>query len=432
MFKQFKLFNFLIKKVYFLRRDLVLKKYMSPLLRTLKINYDEEIPASDEAGLLDTGTNNGFDSSQIDENSRMMDDDDDDSDESQQSMNVGSPMSISSSLNRANRASFIASQPESANLIKVITQKKVRIKRAKKSGYNIFSRDFRKKLRDSKSSLAFHEMSREVGDQWRMLTQAQRQEYERLGKIETLKNLALEKAAKEAEEAELAKRREEENHHQQIYPQQQIIIQQHPQHHQQQQQQNHHPNHINNILASNQVSQWTINTNNGHLNGNSYQNGQQKPIIIYQHQQQLQQPQQHLQQVPSPQQQHHHHQQQQQQQQPIVDNTPKQVQHRDAYLKYIADIRANQNGTLTQTSSHADWYRSLDVNYHISEKNIKPPPSCWIENCTSNNILEHLMSLRYHMLDDAVNIQKYSTESAQSVNIEPSYGNEEPVYAVLN
>ena len=64
--------------------------------------------------------------------------------------------------------------------------KKIRVKRLKKCGYNIFSKEFRKSLRDTKSSLSFIDMSKEVGNRWRKLTEQQRLDYEEKAKRETI------------------------------------------------------------------------------------------------------------------------------------------------------------------------------------------------------------------------------------------------------
>jgi len=123
--------------------------------------------------------------------------------------------------------------------------KKIRQKRDKKSAYNIFSKEFRKSLRDTKSSLAFEQMSKEVGNRWRALTTQQRAEYEEKARIETqkeMRRMATERAAITASN---------NNNNAQQQQQQEAALQQH-QHHQQQMYspQIVHTNHINHILAT--------------------------------------------------------------------------------------------------------------------------------------------------------------------------------------
>jgi hypothetical protein len=123
--------------------------------------------------------------------------------------------------------------------------KKIRQKRDKKSAYNIFSKEFRKSLRDTKSSLAFEQMSKEVGNRWRALTPQQRAEYEEKARIETqkeMRRMATERAAITASN---------NNNNAQQQQQQEAALQQH-QHHQQQMYspQIVHTNHINHILAT--------------------------------------------------------------------------------------------------------------------------------------------------------------------------------------
>ena len=64
--------------------------------------------------------------------------------------------------------------------------KKLRVKRLKKCGYNIFSKEFRKSLRDTKSSLSFTDMSKEVGNRWKGLSEGQRSDYEELARRLTI------------------------------------------------------------------------------------------------------------------------------------------------------------------------------------------------------------------------------------------------------
>ena len=139
------------------------------------------------------------------------------------------------------------------------------------------------------------------------------------------------------------------------------------------------------------------------------------PIIMYQVQPHMySQPQQQLHQ----QQQHHQPPQQQIIQQvaaavpyqaPPQQLAPRQVQHKEAYIKYIANIRKQQHLHASVAQPAGDWYASLDVRpSRIRESRVMAPPSAWIENCESNDLLKHLISLRSYMLNDAVNIKKTS------------------------
>ena len=102
---------------------------------------------------------------------------------------------------------------------------------------------------------------------------------------------------------------------------------------------------------------------------------------------------------------------------------PRQVQHKEAYIKYISNLRKQQH--LHSLPSHStpltyssllpsgDWYASLDVRpSRIKESRVMPPPASWIENCENHNdVLKHLVSLRCYMLQDAVSIQKTNTSN---------------------
>jgi len=168
------------------------------------IDYDEEMPAYEpEPANL--------------ENQDSNDDDWSDNGEPQLHDENSSQSFIS---NRLIDTSFDLASPISAQMLKLKQQqlnrlgggvsksgKKLRVKRLKKCGYNIFSKEFRKSLRDTKSSLSFIDMSKEVGNRWRALSEAQRADYEekarRLTIIEAQKMVAEEKeqAAKAAAEA---------------------------------------------------------------------------------------------------------------------------------------------------------------------------------------------------------------------------------------
>ena len=127
-----------------------------------------------------------------------------------------------------------------------LSLKKMRQKRDKKSAFNIFSKEFRKSLRDTKSSLAFEQMSKEVGNRWRALTPQQRSVYEEKARIETqkeMRRLASERAAQETLNTNTNTNTGVNASHLQL------------QHQQIQQQQMYspqivHTNHINHILAS--------------------------------------------------------------------------------------------------------------------------------------------------------------------------------------
>ncbi len=45
-------------------------------------------------------------------------------------------------------------------------------------------------------------------------------------------------------------------------------------------------------------------------------------------------------------------------------------------------------------------------SHRIKESRVSQPPSAWIENVASGDVMQHLLSLRYHMLADAVNIKE--------------------------
>ena len=167
---------------------------------------------------------------------------------------------------------------------------------------------------------------------------------------------------------------------------------------------------------------------NGHQQ--YYQNGSSQspstPVIMYQVQ--PQQPQQQLIQIPPP---------PSQQTQPPQHLGPRQVQHNEAYIKYISNLRKQQHlnslpVTLSSQMPSGDWHSSLDVRLsRIKESRVMPPPVECIENCDNqNDVLKHLVSLRCYMLQDAVSIQKindHKNENENGVEI----NNNEPVLMEL-
>ena len=158
-------------------------------------------------------------------------------------------------------------------------------------------------------------------------------------------------------------------------------------------------------------SQQMILNSNGHQqyyqNGSSQSPSATTPVIMYQvPQQQSQQ----LIQIPPP--------PQQQTQPPPQQLGPRQVQHKEAYIKYISNLRKQQHlnslpVTLSSQMPSGDWHSSLDVRLsRIKESRVMPPPVAWIENCDNqNDVLKHLVSLRCYMLQDAVSIQKNIDEN---------------------
>ena len=191
-------------EVYFLRHELQLHKKISPLLLNMFIDYDEEMPAY-EPEQTNPDNPDSNDDEWSDNGEPQLHDDN---------------ISQSFISNRLVDNSFDLASPISAQMLKLKQQqlnrlgggvsktgKKLRVKRLKKCGYNIFSKEFRKSLRDTKSSLSFIDMSKEVGNRWRALTDAQRADFEekarRLTIIEAQKMVVEEReqAAKQAAEA---------------------------------------------------------------------------------------------------------------------------------------------------------------------------------------------------------------------------------------
>lgn len=101
----------------------------------------------------------------------------------------------------------------------------------------------------------------------------------------------------------------------------------------------------------------------------------------------------------------------------VVNEGPKQVQHREAYVRYIANLKrthqvqnspaANNPIANAAQIQQSDWFSALDVRVNkIREKRVQAPSLAWIENCPSDDILQHLVSLRYGLLSDALNVRK--------------------------
>jgi hypothetical protein len=277
-----------------------------------------------------------------------------------------------------------------------VIAKKIRQKRDRKSGYNIFSRDYRKSLRDTKSSLRFELMSKEVGYRWRELTDEQRATYEEKARVESLiemERVAAEQKAQVAAQAQAAV--QEAQTQAQAQAQKATVA---------------------SPVMSNQLIAIQQNSNNG------VNMPQQVYIINTPLQQQQQQPNtQYIMLQPQPAQVLHQKQ-----------LAPQQAQHKEAYIKYIANIRKQQQMSLQPISYQTntmynmvnvassapmvnDCTKSLDVCVtNIKENKIMPPPISWIENCPPDDVVKHLASLRYYMLNDALNVKKaddYATNS---------------------
>lgn len=185
-------------EVYFLRAEIQIHKQLSPVLVGLYINYDEELPAYEEPQ---------------DENDDENEDDWSDSGEPNLHDENSSTSFISNHV--SGNYPIDTNSPIPAHVLKHQQQqlrlqslqkhgKKVRVKRLKKCGYNIFSKEFRKSLRDTKSSLSFIDMSKEVGNRWRALSDRQRADYEEKARLETIiesQKMAAEEAEKQKQQA---------------------------------------------------------------------------------------------------------------------------------------------------------------------------------------------------------------------------------------
>ena len=233
--------------------------------------------------------------------------------------------------------------------------KKIRVKRVKKSGFQLFSREIRKAARDTQTSLSFTDMSKEVGARWKALSDKERQKYE-------------ERAAAENEKLQTV------GHSQPCV------------------QSNSQPNSLSNIhLPAQQVS--------ASVPVLVPQVAASMPPIVHQSQQQSAS-------------------QAIQMTEPVkVLDAQKQVMHRDAYIKYIANLKKNQQ--LNQTGAinnpmanislvrNSDWFNAIDVNgSRLKENRMQNLPTNWIDNAKSNDLLQNLLSLRFYLLQDAVTIRK--------------------------
>jgi len=274
------------------------------------------------------------------------------------------------------------------------------VKRLKKSGYNLFSKDLRKRLRDTKSSLSFVNMSKEVGNRWRELSEKERAAYEEKAKLESIK---------EQQAAAAAAAISQPTYNQLSSPQAQIY-------------------------QTNQQPIYIQQTPNGFVT-------KQTPIVLQNQQYQQQQPiyqqngTQYIQQTVY----------EQTEQAPVTipkQDHPRTVQHKEAYIKYIANMRKQQqlysstNISASITGIRPDWYNSIDIRTHrIKESKIAPPPATWVENCSHNDVVKHLLSLRYYLLNDAVNIERYNTNNDEITTTETTsqecLNNEEEVFTEL-
>ena len=339
---------------YFLRGELQLRKHLSPLLAVLVINYDEEPVvgvSGNDTSQLDT---HPMDEDWSDTGEAMAHDDNSSHcfNENSNFDNAGSPASNSFKLNR---------KPSTTPLTTGTKMKKIRVKRLKKSGYNVFSKEFRKSLRDTKSSLSFLDMTKEVGRRWRLLNDSERADYEEKAKREAVIN-AQQLAAEQAAAAASAP-----------------IVQALP------------PITATPINIVNQQVYLTASsiTSNGQGQVMYLNQPLSQPQVVQQPTYVMSNVVEHAQ----------------------PDNTPKQVQHKEAYIKYIANMRRHQQANSQPSNATVimpDWYKSLDVrSSQVKETKVMPPPSAWIKNCaTSADVLQQLLSLRYCMLNDALNIEK--------------------------
>ena len=395
-------------EVYFLKRELQLKKHISPILRMMKINYDESSADLVGADEVNSGSNQNEDYW-----AQVMHEDDASSqsfnDSNLDSSNIGSPM-----LSKTLKTSFMSTKTPDG--VTGSSTKKIRVPRDKKSAYNIFSKEFRKRLRDTKSSLSFVNMSKEVGNRWRALSAKERAMYEEKARVESIKEQQR-RAAEAKAAAELSASQ----------PQAQNVSNSSP-----------HSNHINHILAvqaaqshqqpNGNGNQMYVNTSSSMMQTSSTGSpiimNKQTPVLLYPNQVAQQQPvyvnaQQMTQNgyVQQVQQVVYEQQPQAPPPQPLPKpvETPRQVQHKSAYIKYIANLRKQQhlyekgalNSVAAGVAMPGDWYNSIDIRANrIKEHKVNAPPSAWIESCSSSDVLSHLLSLRYHLLNDAVSIQR--------------------------
>ena len=279
---------------------------------------------------------------------------------------------------------------------------KIRRKREKKTGYNIFSKEFRKQLRDTKSSLPFLDMCKEVGFRWRTLTHEERALYEEKARLITIQE------ARERDELIKA------NHPDPIITssinniltttENQIFNNQ-----------SYQDSGSNIIVASNKInidnqnqlnsnqticeeSHTLINTNlvdqidtSQTVNEQSLGLSLQTPILQFENQ------------LLKPDFSYF---------QPDIKKSSKENQHKEAYMKYISNLRRQENyhnnSNNQAITSQPDWYLNLDINdmrLKIQDENgTISNSSSWISNVSSDNTAETLMSLRYYLLNDAINL----------------------------
>lgn len=415
-------------EIYFLRHEIQLHKKLSPLLLNMNIDYNEEMPTYQQPDTTNHLLN--------DPNADSNEDDWSDNGEPQLHDENSSQSFIS---NRLADTSFDLASPISAQMLKLKQQqlnklgagvsksgKKLRVKRLKKCGYNIFSKEFRKSLRDTKSSLSFIDMSKEVGNRWRALSEGQRADYEELARRLTIIE-AQKMVSDEREQAAKLAAENAKNVNSQVATQnstgfnnQQNLMVLSPQTNGQASIQM-----VNNQMYLNQNSN-LINTSNPqqvvYLN-NQPQNGNNRPLAS----QTSYQPQASQYVISNP----------SENTQAKQENIgPKHVQHKEAYVKYIANMRRQQQLHAQTQTTHVnqsvtimpDWYNSLDIrSSRIRESKVAQPPSAWIENVASADVMQHLLSLRYHMLADAVTIK----QDCDLMNCLPDDVNTEPEYAQL-
>ncbi|RNA29170.1 polybromo-1-like isoform X2 [Brachionus plicatilis] len=272
-------------EIFFMSQELVLRKHISPLLMNLVIDYEQN--STDYLRVFNLDEDEEWtEPAKDDENS---------------SHSLGEQDAIKTDA----------------------SAKKVRVKRLKKSGFQLFSREVRKAARDTQTSLSFTDMSKEVGSRWKALSDKERQPQ---------------------------------------VPQAQ-------------------PVHVPVPVTMPQVTAIPM-----------------PPIV--QTTQPTAQPAQVL--VAEP---------------VKAIDSQKQVMHRDAYLRYIANLRKNQQ--LNQTGAinnpmasislvrTSDWYNGIEATGHrIKENRLQNLPTNWIDNAKSNDVLQNLLSLRYYLLQDAVTIDK--------------------------
>ena len=353
-------------EVYFLRGELQFRKHMSPILANMIPNYDEEVTNDAETNEMNASNDYDSDEANHDENSSN-------SFHLNGTVNENLDLSVSGKISKRQMSE---------------KKKFKKAKRLKKNGFNIFSREWRKKLREAKSTLSFTEMSKEVAIKWKTLTDKERNQYEDKAKAETIK-----------EEQRLAA---EEALQQQQMPSSPQLVQA-------------------NNYSQIQGTPTMMNGNQVYLQPVASKQG---PVAYYQNQvaqpggynqagiqEQVYQPVQ----SQSPQPRYEH---------------PRQVQHKEAYIRYIANIRRQQ--TLGQSSGTVitpDWYNSLDIRTSkIKENKVQASASVnnWIENCSSNEVFQHLLSLRYYLLNDSININCNQVETVEQElgEIEASENNE--------